>query len=167
MKYLLHFFVTATIVCTAVALNPCFEQGNPEPNACDCGTTQCPAGHICDSSQNQGQGACTPPGNSGTNGGTNAGNSGANGNGGTNGNGGPNGNSGANGNGNQNSGNQQQNGNRQQASLRCQSRDGSLLPSATICQNKIDKATCEAVFGVASGQQNGDKRPEKCDLPGK
>ncbi|KAH7720390.1 Metridin-like ShK toxin [Aphelenchoides avenae] len=30
------------------------------------------------------------------------------------------------------------------APLRCQNKDGSLLPSATICEDKLDKATCDA-----------------------
>ncbi|KAH7717756.1 Protein PHAT-3 [Aphelenchoides avenae] len=72
-------------------------------------------------------------------------------------------------------------GNAPPASLRCQKPDGSPLPTATLCEDKIDKATCEKVFGPggagatgqqpppqqgqAPAQQGVAKRSPKCDLP--
>ncbi|KAH7711347.1 hypothetical protein AAVH_21345 [Aphelenchoides avenae] len=68
------------------------------------------------------------------------------------------------------------------APLRCQSKDGSFLPSATICTDKLGTDVCKQIFEPAApaptnGTSNGkrkkrqttptgnDKRPEKCDIP--
>lgn len=46
--------------------------------------------------------------------------------------------------------------------LRCQEKDGKLMPSATICDDKIPSKVCESFFNATAA----DKRSENCDIPG-
>ncbi|KAH7707895.1 hypothetical protein AAVH_24870 [Aphelenchoides avenae] len=50
-----------------------------------------------------------------------------------------------------------------QGPLRCQSGDGALLASATMCEDRVDDSVCRAVFS----NDGAGVRSNKCDLPGK
>lgn len=48
------------------------------------------------------------------------------------------------------------------APLRCQEKDGKLMPSATVCEDKIPTKVCASFFNSTAA----DKRSENCDIPG-
>ncbi|KAH7695036.1 hypothetical protein AAVH_37910, partial [Aphelenchoides avenae] len=122
----------------------CPTDGTPYPDrgTCECNSESgelCFQGQTCEPGGNEGKGSCkagvvqTGPKPSGGGGGSSGGSGGSNGAGGYDG----------------------------EGPLRCQSGDGSLLPSATICEDRVDGNVCRTVF---SGDGAG-VRSSKCDLP--